>query len=150
MGELAILKSKEIKEIAKLLEEQFECKEKLDYAFLRDSEGDIFLINRDIEKVDFETIRINSLGLYFAEHRNDELRLSIEGSQMIGPKAKKNVFEISGDNVFRYMKGEEIEAKEEYSDFMIIKNGNDFFGCSKIKNRRLLNFYPKSRRISQS
>jgi NOL1/NOP2/fmu family ribosome biogenesis protein len=146
MGSLKFLKSKEIKQIAELLEEQWGYKEKLEYDFLMDEEGDVFLINRDIEAIEFEKLRVNSTGLYFAEYRNDELRLSIEGSQIAGPKAKKNVLEISKEQLGRYLKGEDIETEAESRGFVILKNDEDFFGCSRIKNGRLMNFYPKSRR----
>lgn len=146
MGSLKFLKSKEIKQIAKLLEEQWGYKEKLECDFLMDEEGDVFLINKDIESIEFEKLRVNSTGLYFAEYRNDELRLSIEGSQIAGPKAKKNVLEISKEQLERYLKGEDIETESESRGFVILTNDEDFFGCSRIKNGRLLNFYPKSRR----
>jgi NOL1/NOP2/fmu family ribosome biogenesis protein len=148
MGDLKFLKSKEIKQILALLKEQWGYEGKLDYIFMMDDEGDIFLINKDISKIQFENLRINSVGLYFAEYRNDELRLSIEGSQIIGRGAKKNVLEISDEQIKHYVKGEDMPAEGNYRGFVILTNRNDFFGCSKIKNGELLNFYPKSRRIN--
>jgi NOL1/NOP2/fmu family ribosome biogenesis protein len=150
MGNLRFLKSKEIKQLRELLEEQWEYKEKPEYDFLMDEEGDVFLINKDIEAIEFEKLRVNSTGLYFAEYRNDEIRLSIEGSQIIGPKAGKSVLDISDEQLSRYLKGEDVETESDTKGFAILKNGGDFFGCSRIKNGKLLNFYPKSRRISTS
>lgn len=147
MENLRFLKSKEVKDILRIIESQWGCKSELDHNFLISTKGDIFLINRDIEKIDFEKLKINNLGLYFAKYRNNEIRLSIEGSQIIGPNAKKDVLELSEEQIKNYIKGEGIEVKKEDSGFLLIKNNDDFFGCSKIKNNRLLNFFPKARRI---
>ncbi|MBW2992217.1 hypothetical protein KY345_03295 [Candidatus Woesearchaeota archaeon] len=147
MENLKFLKSKQIKQILKLIEEQWGFSSELDYTFLINTKGDIFIVNRDIEKIEFEKLRINNLGLYFAEYRNNELRLGIEGSQIIGKNAKKGILEIDDDQLKRYMKGEELEIEKEDTGFLLIKNNDDFFGCSKIKNNKLLNFFPKSRRI---
>ena len=148
MGEIRFLKSKEIKQILGLLKEQWGYEKKLDYNFLIDTEGDIFLINKDVEKIRFEDLRINSLGVYFAEYRNDELRLSIEGSNIIGKDAQKNIINISDDEIKYYVKGEDLPSEADYKGFILLRNNGDFFGCSRIKNGRLLNFYPKSRRIN--
>jgi NOL1/NOP2/fmu family ribosome biogenesis protein len=147
MENLKFLKSKEIKQIRDILKQQWGYEEKLDYDFLMNSDGDIFLINKDIEKLEFEKLRVNSVGLYFAEQKNGELRLSIEGSQIIGLGAKKNFFEISSEQAVGYIKGEDIDTESKERGFLIIRNKKDFFGCSRIKNGRLLNFYPKPRRI---
>ena len=148
MENLRFLKSKETKQIIKILEEQFGVKKELDYFFMMNSEGDIFLINRDIEKIDFEKININNLGLYFGQLKKDQIRLSIEGSQLIGNHAKKGVSELDDGQIRKYISGEDIETGMEDQGQLILKNNKDFFGSSKIKNRMLLNFFPKSRRSS--
>ena len=85
-----VLNSKAIKQITSLLKLQWGYTEKLDCGFL--SKGnDIFLVTKDVDKINLNHIRINSLGLYFGEVRNDTLRLSIEGSQIIGKKASNDI-----------------------------------------------------------
>lgn len=148
MENLKFLKSKEIKQVRELLEEQWGYEGELDYAFLMSAAGDIFALNKDIGDLEFEKLRVNSAGLYFAELRNDELRLGIEGSQIVGPKAKKNIIDISGEQLRDYLKGAYIDTESNERGFVILRNNSDFFGCSKIKNGKLLNFYPKSRRIN--
>ena len=85
---------KEIKKIMQLIEKQWNAKLKLGYAFLKTEKGKIYIVNEDISKLDLSKLRINSIGLYFGELRGDELRLSIEGSQIIGKNASKNVIVI--------------------------------------------------------
>ncbi|MDP7244932.1 MAG: hypothetical protein QF568_06315, partial [Flavobacteriales bacterium] len=107
MQQLKILNSKEIKEILRLIEKQWNAKLKLNYAFLKNNKNRIFIVNKDISKIELEKLRINSIGMYFCETRNDKIRLSIEGSQIVGPKAMKNIVEINSLQVKQWMKGED-------------------------------------------
>ncbi|MBI4140217.1 hypothetical protein HY485_00100, partial [Candidatus Woesearchaeota archaeon] len=100
-----------------------------------------------VDQIDFSKLRINSIGLYFAEFRNNELRLSIEGSQIIGPKATKNVVELNNDELKQWLRGEDLEKECDENGFVIIKHGNDYLGCGKIKEGKVLNFVPKARRL---
>ena len=152
MPQLKILNSKKIKEILKLIENQWNAKLKLNYAFLKNNKNRIFIINKDISKIDLEKLRINSIGTYFCETRNDKIRLSIEGSQIVGPKATKNIVEINSLQVKQWMKGEdlEIENKGDYNGFVIIEHNNDFLGTGKYKDGKVLNYVGKSRRINLS
>ena len=87
--------------------------------------------------------------MYFCDLEN-EIRLSIEGSQIIGPKAAKNVVEINEEQTKEWLKGEdlEIDGKSNYSGFVIIKHNADFLGTGKYKENKILNYVSKSRRIS--
>lgn len=144
-----ILNSKQVKTIMLKLNEQFGFVEKIEFVFLRTNKGKIYLVNRDIERIDLEKIRINSMGLYFGELLDSgELRLSIEGSQIIGPKASINVFELDNELMRLWFKGEDIEISDSRNAFVIIKYQNDFCGCGKIKNNKLLNYVGKVRRVN--
>src|SRR3989338_9709821 len=105
MPELKILNSKEIKEILKLIESHWGAKLKLEYAFLRNPKNRIFIVNKDIGKINFSQLRINSIGLYFCEIDKLGIRLSIEGSQIVGPKAVKNIVEINEEQTKQWFKG---------------------------------------------
>jgi len=152
MLELKILNSREIKEIYCLIEGQWGAKLKLDYAFLKNSKGRVFIVNRDISKIDFSKLRINSVGMYFCETDELGIRLSIEGSQIVGPKATKNIAEIREEQARQWFKGEdlEIEGKSNYSGFVIIKHNDDFLGSGKYRNGKILNYVNKGRRVSVS
>ena len=147
MQNLKILNSKEVKNIYKLLESQFGFKEKLDFVFLLSSKDKIYIINRDIEYIDLEKIRINALGLYFASFVIDGLRLSIEGSQIIGPKAKHHVLKLRDLAFEMWLKGLDFKIETEEKGYMIVKHDNDFVGCGKVKEGTLLNYVPKARRL---
>jgi len=149
MHQLKILNSKEIKEIMKLIENQWNAKLKLNHAFLKNNKNRIFIVNKEISKIDLSKLRINSIGMYFCEIDKLGIRLSIEGSQIVGPLASKNVAEISEEQEKQWLKGEDLEFKGNYSGFLIIKHNNDFLGSGKYTlDGRILNYVSKSRRIT--
>jgi len=148
MPELKILNSREVKEILKLIENQWNAKLKLNYAFLKNNKNRVFIVNKDISKIDFSKLRINSLGMYFCEINNPNIRLSIEGSQIIGPTATKNIVEINEEQTKQWFKGEDLEINGNYNGFVIIKHNNDFLGTGKYKEGKVLNYISKSRRIN--
>lgn len=148
MQKIKILNNKEIKEIFNLIETQWDAKLRLDYAFLKTEKDKIYLVNKDISKIDLSKLRINSIGMYFAEMRDNNIRLSIEGSQIIGPKAKKNVLELNEKELKEWMQGNDLEKETSLSGFLIIKNKDDYLGCGKSRDGKVLNFIGKARRIN--
>ena len=151
MPELKILNNKEIKEILKLIEKQWGAKLKLDYGFLKNNKNRIFIINKDISKIDFSKLRLNSVGMYFCEIDSRGIRLSIEGSQIIGPKAAKNIVELDEEETRKWLKGEDLEKNcENCSGFVILKNNKDFLGNGKYTNGKILNYVGKTRRVNLS
>ena len=144
---MEILNSREKKKLSKLIKNQFGCTFKIDFEVFRNQKNKIFILNKAVSKVNFDELRINSLGLYFGEINNNELRLSIEGSQIFGKKATKNVLELDDELAKKWMSGEDIRVNTDLGGFVIIKNNNDFLGCGRVVDNKLLNYVPKERRI---
>lgn len=110
------------------------------------SKEKFYLTNRNVEILSSD-IRINNLGLYIAEIKKDEIRLSIEGSQIIGPVANKNIYQIDDIKLKQWFNGEDIPCTKNLSGFIILKHNNDFIGSGKFKDNIIVNFVPKSRRV---
>ena len=147
---LKILNKKQIKEILALIKKQWSADIMLDYAFLKDKNDKIFIINKEFTEIDLSKLKINSLGLYIAQLMSDGIRLSIEGSQIIGPKAKKNIIELTKKQLTNWLQGNDIELKTALKGYVILKHDSDFIGCGKIKQNKLLNYIPKTRRLKIS
>jgi NOL1/NOP2/fmu family ribosome biogenesis protein len=150
MQNLKILNKKEIKSILESINKQWGCDIKLDYAFLMNQNNRIFLANKELFDIDMKKLRVNSLGLYFGEFSNDELRLTIEGSQLIGPKATKNVLELDDFETKEWLKGTDLDKEIDGKGFFLIKHDEDFMGSGKLKDNKLLNYTPKTRRLAVS
>ncbi|MFH2027758.1 MAG: hypothetical protein ABIJ08_01335 [Nanoarchaeota archaeon] len=149
MSQLKILNKKEIQKILQSLEEQYGFKEKLDYAFLLSEKNKIYIVNRDIERIDLSRLRVNSYGLYLGELKdNGQVRLSIEGSQIVGKHSDKNILGLDDDDAKDWLKGYDIGYDGKLKDFVMIKNKEDFLGCGKIAGNKLLNHVPKIRRMN--
>ncbi|MBN2112037.1 hypothetical protein JW707_02955 [Candidatus Woesearchaeota archaeon] len=147
MQNLKILNKKEIKKILGAIESQWGFREELDYAFLETEKGKVYLANKEIFSIDLSKLKINSLGIYFAEIKSG-IRLSIEGSQIIGPKATKNIVELNDEEAKQWMAGLDLDKQTECKDFVIIKYKDDFLGTGKqTKEGKVLNFVPKVRRM---
>jgi len=145
--ELKILNRKKVKEILALIKKQWDADFRTELAFLMNTQNKIFLANKEVFNLDLEKLRINSIGLYFGELKNNELRLSIEGSQIIGKSAKRNFVELDDKQAMQWLKGEDIDTKGNYKGFVILKHKNDFLGTGKYKDGKVLNFVSKARRF---
>lgn len=148
MQNLKILNSKEIKIILSLIEKQWGAELKPNYAFLQNAKNRVFMVNKDISKINMEKLRINSIGMYFCEVDKIGTRLSIEGSQIVGPKAAKNIAEIDEEQAKKWLKGEDLEIKGNYSGFVILEYNGGFLGTGRFKEGKILNYVGKERRIS--
>lgn len=150
MQNLRVLERKDKKKFLEILKKQFGFEDKLDYVFLINNKNKVFIVNKDIANIDLDKIGINSIGLYIAEFRNDEVRLSIEGSQIIGPKGKGNIIELNEKEAREWLKGNDLDIKTKAEGFVILKHDKDYLGSGKVKENRVLNFVPKTRRLNVS
>ncbi len=171
MQNLKILNSKEIKHILEKLEEQFGFeirKNELEYIFLMNKENKLYILTKDVELINLDELRIDSLGMYFGELYKETIRLSIEGAQLVGKTAKKNIVFLNREQMSEWVKGNdindfEIKENENKDDeksndeikkgFLIVKYLNektdheDILGCGKLKDGKLLNYISKSRKL---
>jgi len=167
---LIILNTRDIKSLNEKILAQFSADFDFSpYAVLKNNEDKIFLVTMDIARIDLCKLRINSMGIYFGkiEDSSDSgLRLSIEGSQLIGPHAKKNVVEVSKEQTVEWMAGRTVsidlsdKKSADIKGHVIMRFKEDFLGCGKIIKKHgpannsddvlrfeILNYVSKGRRI---
>lgn len=152
-AEIIILNSKDRKSIRQSLEEQFgikEIPENVVYFCLNKKER-VYICNREIFEIEQESLRTNAFGLYFGTYMIDGFRLSLEGSQMVGPLATKNIFEITESQFEEYIKGEDLvcENPDFQKQYVIVKRGKDFVGVGKVKEGIFSSNLPKSRKLKK-
>ena len=164
---LTFISEKQKKEILKLLIshygiEDLEFPHKFPYILVKDTNGRIFIINEKIREISLSDLKIESIGLYFCKLVHNEIRLSMEGSFIIGKQAKKNILDISKEQLKDWISGKDIKLDENQLEesqnkdknnnlqgFIIIKHNNDFLGAGKLKDSIILNFVPKERRSTK-
>ena len=145
---LKLLNKREIRNFTEDLKKQFQIEDlNLSYIFLTNQEGKIYITTKEIANIDLTKLRINNIGLYFAKIEDDGIRLSIEGSQLIGKKVNKNIIELSVGESKLWFLGNDLDYSGKEKGYVILKHKNDFLGCGKIKNNKILNYIDKGRRI---
>jgi len=154
---MRILNSREKKEINARIRDQWGCEIDKDFVFLLSNKDKLYISDKDIALIDMDRLRVDNLGMYVATVDDKGVRLSIEGAQLLGPKAKKNIVTIPSHLVKDWFKGKDVDLASseiglgDSEGFVILKNKDDgdFLGCGKITGRGLLNFIPKARRIAE-
>ncbi|MBW2970743.1 hypothetical protein KY320_01130 [Candidatus Woesearchaeota archaeon] len=141
------LNSKEKKKIFEIIKKQWNAAFESEDAWLLSSKDRVYVVSRDIGRLELDELNINNIGLYFGQLVNNELRLSIEGSQIIGRKAKSNVVELNDDELKQWFEGYDLDYIGDATGFVIVKHKNDFVGCGKVAKNKILNYVPKARRI---
>ena len=149
---MKVLNKKEIKEIAEKLNSIYSSK--VDFnefvVLMTGRENKIWLASRKIFEINLEELKINSIGLYFGREDNGKFRLSVEGAQIVGKTAKKNICEIK--NVWDFLRGFDVAPTKmincEENQYVIVKYKNDILGVAKLQDGILKNILPKARKIT--
>ncbi len=143
------MRSREVKEFLSSIKSQYGAVPSFfeTAVFLISGREKIYLITRSVDQFPLDQINLNSAGLYIAELKNGQIRLSIEGAQLIGPFASKNICEVQENKAKDWLQGKDIEVEGSFDGFVIIKQGNDFLGSGKFKDGVVFNYVPKTRRI---
>ena len=148
MQNLKILNTREVKDILKILDRQFGYSEKPNYTFLMSAKQKIYVVNSDLQRIDLNSVRIDSIGLYFGEYKDNKFRLSLEGSMLIGKKLKKNVVELDLKERNEWLKGEAVmKDLGEEARFVVLTWKEDIVGCGRYKEKKIFNYMPKERRL---
>lgn len=152
IAELRILTTKEKHKVEDKLNEQFGIR-KIPGILIRRGAERLFLFtgdlkNKAIHELERE-IPIERLGVYFAKFVNEDVKLSIEGVQMMKDQITKNTFELDEEQTLRWMHGEDLQIKTGTYGFIILKHNNDFLGSGKASEEKIGNYVPKSRRLRQ-
>ena len=89
-------------------------------------------------------VNIETAGIYILNKEQDGLRLSFDAPNLLN--VSKNIIEISDEQAEAWLFGRDIETEKDIKGFVIIKNKEDFLGCGKASQGRIVNFVPKERR----
>src|SRR3989338_5899486 len=149
MQSLTILNTREVKRIKELLISQFGYALQEDYAYLQNDKNSIFLVNKDAARLDWKKLIIDKMGLYFAEDKETEIRLSKEGAQLLVQEAKRNkkkilnMIELNAEEVQNYFQGQDLEKDlGSRSRTILLHYAGNTCGCAQYKEGKILTFLP--------
>jgi NOL1/NOP2/fmu family ribosome biogenesis protein len=150
MKKIDIMSKRDVRGVERMMTDQWGSAIPEGRIFLRSRDGSLHVTTEDAVHVNDTLLRIDSIGLYIGAIESGELRLSIEGSQLIGPMATKGIIDLDESGMRAWIRGDDVATDDGQTGFLLVRFRNDFLGTGKIKNGMLLNFFPKSRRITTS
>ncbi len=149
---IKILSTSEKKEIENRLKNQFGIK-KISGKLLQRGQDRIFLYQGEFTekqiKILEKTSQVERMGIYFCKFQNEEIRPSIEGTQILKQQIKKNIFELNEEQANLWMKGNELNINSGLNGIVVMKYKKDFLGCGKASEEKITNFIPKNRRLRE-
>lgn len=117
-----------------------------DYTFFIRGEK-IWIASKDILQWKEEKINVQSVGILFARVFKT-IKPTTNAAQLFGIHAKKNVIELSKEELDQVLRGYDISKGEEIENgYVILKYKNDVIGIGLNRNGRIKNQIPKSRRL---
>ncbi len=147
---MKILNKKEIKKIENKIYSIYNSDLKLSKFAVMEKQykKEIWLSSKNIFKLDLKKFNISSLGMYLGRF-DKNIKLGVEGSQLVGEKAKKNVCEV--EDVWNFIRGFKIKPtkkiKCDENQYVIVKYEDNIIGSAKLKNNQLESILPKNRKI---
>ncbi len=91
------------------------------------------------------------VGVYVAKRTPFGYVLSVEGAQLLGPLARKNVLTLNQELLYKWMLGEDIEPPRAYLEegVILLRHDRLFPGCGYFDGKIVRNFLPLDRRIER-
>ena len=150
MEYIKILSEQEKRKIENQLHAQFGIKEIPGKIVMRGEEK-LFLFTGEATEEEIRKIEavspVEKVGVYFAKLINEEIKLTIEGTQLLKEQITKGIFHRNDSQAEEWMMGRELNLKSGLKGFVVMKNNDDYLGCGKASQEKITNFIPKSRRL---
>lgn len=147
---IQILNSKQLQEVHRSLKEQFGINE-IPGRIMKLGEEKLFLFSGDVTDEEIKKLEnivpVERLGVYFAKIIKEDIKLSIEGSQILKDQIKNNIFELDEEQAEKWMMGQELNLRSGKRGFVIMRYKDNFLGCGKASEEKITNFIPKMRRL---
>jgi len=146
---MKVLKSSQKKKILKQLNEQFGIIE-LPYLLLQFGKEKLRAYSgklsvEELNKLD-NSLRIETIGLYFTKQQIDGIRLTLDGIQLFKNQITKNILNLDDKQADNWLKGNDLDIQSDKA-FKILQHNNEFIGCGKSTGERITNSMPKERRV---
>jgi len=150
---LKILNHEEKKEIEEKLNQQFGIKNIPGMIVMLGKER-LFLFTGNLDENKIQKLKkitvLERIGIYLGKEIRGEIRLSIEGSQILKKQITRNIFEMNKEQTEKWMQGSQLNIKTKNRGFLIMKYKNNFMGTGKASEDKIGNFIPKNRRLKIS
>lgn len=120
------------------------------YRFVRSGQKRIRLISEAALSLLSEVPYTGTTGLYIGEYSPRGVRLSMDGAQLLGHHASKQIARLTAKEADSWLQGESINYEDEQRGYVIVVHGHDVLGCGNLSQGVLHNYVPKIRRTKKS
>ncbi|MEM2910353.1 MAG: hypothetical protein QXO01_04745 [Nitrososphaerota archaeon] len=151
MKRTILLSSSKSSAFQTMLERQYGTKDFSDKILIQVGEDKIRLTTNDTVKVAEKMRGVQSLGLYVAKVKGQDVVLSIEGSQLLCNNIKKNRIELTEEQARLWMVGAPIQFERLIAaKYVVAFYKNICLGCGRVSaDGKVYPQVPKWRRIQQ-
>lgn len=133
-----------------LLRQQFGIPKLPGYRFLKSGRKRIRLISEEAFKLLSSLPYTGTTGLYVGEYSPNAFRLSMDGAQLLGPHATKQIVHLTDNQARAWLQGELINYEDEQRGYVIVVHNTTIIGCGSLSRGKLRSFVPKIRRPQHS
>jgi len=104
-----------------------------DLVLLKAGQGRIRAVTKEAFELAQKLRKVQQVGLYVVKLMKGDAILSIEGSQLLNGKIKKNVIELNEELAREWMKAAPINSPTTYSSkYVVAKCGNLYLGSGRF------------------
>ncbi|MFX0062254.1 MAG: hypothetical protein ACFFC7_08695 [Candidatus Hermodarchaeota archaeon] len=109
----------------------------------------IWIVTSAVRKFSILDLKPVYYGMYFAKKDKTGLRLTMNGAQVFGYAATKNIVDLNKHQYLNYLSGEKIidMKSENLQGYVLLRHKNRIFACGKASKEGILNYVPKSRQL---
>jgi NOL1/NOP2/fmu family ribosome biogenesis protein len=143
---LTVMNAKDRKELQGAVNDQFGVHALPDKEYVISNKEKVYMVSPELRATKWESLRIDRVGVYIGKWYADGFRPSVEGANMLGPRASKNIVELGRQGLMGWFKGRDVETIHDETKFVLVKHGEDWLGAAKMQEGTLLNGVSKARK----
>ncbi|MFX1566570.1 MAG: hypothetical protein ACFFCH_11315 [Promethearchaeota archaeon] len=132
--------------IWQLLYSQFGIPKLAGYRFLKSGRKRIRLISNAAFALLSELPYTGTTGLYLGEYSPTAFRLSMDGAQLLGDHATKQIVRLTARQAEAWLRGESVNYEDDRRGYVIVTHNGTILGCGSISHGTLRSYVPKIRR----
>jgi len=142
------LRKKEIDNIKELLLENYGFVMPNSWKLYYLGKCKVWVLKEEFFNLPLEKFNVETMGFYLCHYERDIFRLSIQGAQIVGKKASKNVLDISLKDAWELIRGFDIDKETGLNaTYIILKSPIGIIGVGKNHKVKVLCQIKKNRRI---
>ncbi len=148
---IVLLNSSKKSAFQAMLKRCYDAEDFSDKVLIQVGEGKIRLTTNDTIRVAEKMQGVHSLGLYVAKVKGNDVVLSIEGSQLLCNRIKKNRIELTKEQSKLWMEGAPLQLEKFITARYVVAFYKDLcLGCGRVSvDGKIYPHVPKWRRLQQ-